>query len=242
MEDLLQAKTPRTAAILLDQWRGALADELRQIESHRSGGRMEEAHRAAQVLLERSRVGLHLIHPWTVVLCGPPNVGKSSLLNRILGYSRAIVHADAGTTRDLLAEETSIDGWPVMLIDSAGVRASADDIESQGIAKANRAIQSGDRLLLLVDPAQGWTNEHASIWSTHQDRCLVVLTKRDLAGEHAVSMPPSIAPRSVSALSGDGIDTLLNELSRSLVPNPPGSGVAVPFRSRHLQQLEEGLR
>ena len=240
-EDILHTTTVRTASILMDQVRGALDYVWTQIEGHVKTGQLAEARRIADNVLRWSDVGLHLIHPWRVVLCGPPNVGKSSLLNRLLGYTRAVVHAEAGTTRDLLAESTSIDGWPVTLIDSAGVRESEHEVESLGIKRARQAMATADRLLLLIDPKEGWTEEHQAIWNSHSGRCLLVQTKSD---KNATTTSPSDLPSmasSVSAVNGAGIEELLQTISRSLVPNPPSAGIAVPFRSWHLEKLAQLL-
>jgi len=240
-EDLLKAVTLRTASILMDQSRGALDRSLNDIERLIAKGRFAEACEAAQSISQWSDVGLHLIHPWRVVLCGPPNVGKSSLLNRLLGYSRAVVHAEAGTTRDLLAESTSIDGWPVTLIDSAGVRESEHEVESQGIERARRAIATADRLLLLIDPEEGWTDEHQAIWGAHSGKCMLVQTKSDRSSAaSSLSELPSMA-YSVSAVSGAGIEELMQAISLSLVPDPPPPGTAIPFRSWHVEKLSRLL-
>jgi tRNA modification GTPase len=225
----------------MDQVRGALDEALDQIEKHAKEGRLAEARRIADGIWRWADVGLHLIHPWRVVLCGPPNVGKSSLLNRLLGYSRAVVHAEAGTTRDLLAESTSIEGWPVTLIDSAGVRESEHEVESLGIERARRAIDTADRLLLLIDPDAGWTDEHQAIWQAHSSKCLLVRTKSD---RDESSSPPSNIPSIaylVSAMSGAGIEELMQAISRSLVPDHPLPRTAVPFRSWHVENLSRLL-
>lgn len=247
-EDMILATTVRTASILMDQVRGALDSELERIEHCAEQGRWAEARGAAEDVLKWSDVGMHLIHPWRVVLCGPPNVGKSSLLNRLLGYSRALVHAQAGTTRDLLSESTSIDGWPVTLIDSAGIRRSEHQVESLGIQRAKQAIDSADRLLLLIDPLEGWTTEHETIWRAKSEKCLLVQTKADLPTA-VVTMPvqpgmpsPTDAPYRVSAVRGDGMVALMEAISRSLVAEPPPVGAAIPFRSAHIERLASYLQ
>lgn len=240
-EDLLQATTLRTASILMDQVRGALDSAWIRIDQHEQNEEWAEARDIASGLLQWSDVGLHLVHPWRVVLCGPPNVGKSSLLNRLLGYSRAVVHAEAGTTRDLLAESTSIDGWPITLIDSAGMRASEHDIESQGIERARRAIETADRLLLLVDPGQGWTEEHQSIWHSFANKCLLVQTKSDQETAIATLRLLPATACSVSAVNGEGIEALMQAISHSLAPAPPPSGAAVPFRGWQVEMLSRLL-
>ena len=152
---LLKAKTTQTARILLDQQRGALSNAVATIEQAISSGDFTTAKSKIQELRNWGQIGLHLLTPFQVLLCGPPNVGKSSLMNRVLGYQRAIVHEQAGTTRDLLEEETSFSGWPVKLLDSAGVRVAENKIEQQGIERTLAASDRVDLQWILVDPQQG---------------------------------------------------------------------------------------
>ena len=238
---LLQATTLRTTMILMDQWRGSLRAAFRSIEEHLHHQRFVEANTAIAALEQYSELGLHLLQPWKVVLCGPPNVGKSSLLNRLLGYTRAIVHEQAGTTRDILAESTSIDGWPVALVDSAGIRPTHDQVEHQGIQRAVQAIQGADRVLLLVDPVQGWCREHAEILEqAGEAKTLVVQTKADISDRRAPSIPTHLPVALVSNTRKVGLDQLLERISRSLVPSPPPPGAPVPFSARHLEWIESG--
>jgi len=236
---LLKATTLRTTMILMDQWRGALCTAFQTIDEHLQHQRFVEANNLIAALEQYAELGTHLVQPWKVVLCGPPNVGKSSLLNCLLGYTRAIVHEQAGTTRDILAESTSIDGWPVALIDSAGIRPTDDQIEHAGIQRAVQAIQGADRVLLLVDPIQGWCREHAEILqSAGEAKTMVVQTKADIADQRASSIPHRIPVTMVSNTEKKGLDRLLETISRSLVPHLPPTGVPVPFCSRHLQLLD----
>ncbi|MCU0708949.1 MAG: GTP-binding protein [Pirellula sp.] len=240
-EDLLMATTQRTASILLDQARGALDRAWNAIEQKVTEGQTAQASERCHALLRYAEVGLHLLNPWRIVLCGPPNVGKSSLLNRLLGYTRAVVHTEAGTTRDLLAESSSIDGWPVTLIDSAGVRESDHALESQGIERARQAIATADRLLLLIDPEEGWTEEHQSIWQSHSGKCLLVQTKSDKISTMSSPSKLPAAASALSAVTGDGIEELMQTIAKSLVPDPPPSGAAIPFRSWHVEHLSRTL-
>ena len=89
-------------------------------------------------------LGLHLARPWQVVVAGPPNVGKSSLINALAGYPRAIVHWAPGTTRDAVTVETVLDGWPVELCDTAGLRTAGDAVERAGIELARRKMAQAE--------------------------------------------------------------------------------------------------
>ena len=226
--ELLKAKTLRTARILMDQKRGALRNALNQIDRALERADLPEARRLAQELKSWNEVGKHLTTPFDVLLCGPPNVGKSSLLNRILGYRRAIVHDQAGTTRDLLVEETSIEGWPVRIQDSAGIRTSGDLTEQLGVQRAIEASSSADLQLILVDPAEGWTQAHQGLLDSKPHKSMLVLTKADLQLPSPDSLPacPSL---SVSAQTGEGIDELLRAIARGLVPVEPSEKQAVLF-------------
>lgn len=229
--ELLKAKTLRTARILMDQKRGALRDAFNQIDRALERADLPEARRLAEELKSWNEVGKHLTVPFDVLLCGPPNVGKSSLLNRILGYRRAIVHDQAGTTRDLLVEETSIEGWPVRIQDSAGIRTSGDPTEQLGVQRAIQASSSADLQLILVDPAEGWTGAHQGLLDCKPQKSMLLLTKADLRLPSPNSLPacPSL---SVSAQTGEGIDELLEAIARGLVPVEPSANQAVLFTER----------
>ena len=235
--ELLKAKTLRTARILMDQKRGALRDALNQIDRALERADLPEARRLAEELESWNEVGKHLTAPFDVLLCGPPNVGKSSLLNRILGYQRAIVHDLAGTTRDLLVEETSIEGWPVRIQDSAGIRTTADPTEQLGVQRAIQASSSADLQLILVDPSEGWTKAHQDLLDCNPHKSMLVQTKADLRLPRPNSLPacPSL---SVSAQTGEGIEELLNAIARGLVPVEPSENQAVLFTERQRLALD----
>ena len=235
--ELLKAKTLRTVRILMDQKRGALRDAFNQIDRALERADLPEARRLAEELKSWNSVGKHLTAPFDVLLCGPPNVGKSSLLNRILGYRRAIVHDQAGTTRDLLVEETSIEGWPVRIQDSAGIRTSGDPTEQLGVQRAIQASSSADLQLILVDPAEGWTQAHQGLFDSKPQKSMLVLTKADLRLPRPNSLPacPSL---SVSAQTGEGVDDLLKAIARGLVPVEPSENQAVLFTERLRLELD----
>ena len=235
-------------SILLDQFNGALSNAFQRIEYLIDQGNWTDAQRELQALQQWESLGSHLTNPYTVLLCGPPNVGKSSLLNRLLGYQRAIVHEQAGTTRDLLAEESSIGGWPVRLLDSAGVRQTHDGIEQAGIERAIEASREADLILLLVDPSQGWTDEHerlAAALQTNISKCKIVQTKCDMLAD--TTQAPSIhrsqtnaatnAAINVSAKTGEGIEELMKRVQTWLVPTEPGAGQGVPFLPCHRDRI-----
>ena len=226
---LAQARTERTAAILLDQFGGSLDRAMAAVERLLAAGNRPAARERIQALLARAEVGRHLIDPWRVVLAGRPNVGKSSLMNAILGYERAIVHPTPGTTRDALAATTAVDGWPVELTDTAGLSAEApgrpaDAVLRGGTALARERLAAADLVVLVFDRAAALAGEEAQ-WLRAWPEALRVDNKCDL--------PPAPGPRpatiATSALRGEGIADLLGHISACLVPEPPPPGAAVPF-------------
>ena len=138
---LAAVRTERTAAILLDQYSGALEAALAGIFAAIDAGRLDAAKAELRSSLDRAPIGLHLVDPWRVVLTGPPNVGKSSLINALIGYHRSIVFDQPGTTRDVVTAVTALDGWLVELSDTAGLRESFDPLE----LRRRRTCAAGNR-------------------------------------------------------------------------------------------------
>ena len=236
--DLTHAPTVRTAEILLEQTQGALDRELsRLIEEMRGPRHLALEH--LDRLIARGQVGVRLINGWRVVIAGRPNVGKSRLLNALAGYQRAIVDSTPGTTRDLVTALTAFDGWPVELVDTAGVRETDDAIERAGIDRTLQQTQTADLVLQLLDRSEPLREEdHALIARPVQS--LLVATKADLPACWEPS-DPALADRPiriVSAARGDGLDELITAVVAVLVPIPPEPGTGVPFRPAHLDRLE----
>ena len=188
-------------------------------------------------LLSHSELGLHLTQPWKVVLAGRPNVGKSSLINALVGFRRSIVWAEPGTTRDVVTAATALAGWPVELADTAGLRPAQGDIEAEGIARARCQIEAADLVLLVSDLSAGWTADDDGLLagfsrstagqaSSGTQRILLVHNKLDVPAAANSSRPAGVA---VSALTGQGLDELAREIVRQLVPQLPPHGTPVPF-------------
>lgn len=245
---LAQARTDRTAQLLLDQYRGALTVAVAHLAKLCEHGDLATAADELSTLRSRETLGRHLTSPWSVVLAGRPNAGKSSLLNALAGYRRAIVFPEPGTTRDLVTCSLAVDGWPVELTDTAGLRPAADTLEGAGIERAWRALATADLVLLVVDGTVGWDER---LWEAIAPRalhvggpprqeqaawagCLVVYNKSDLPGHVSASAPPGVA---VSARTGQGLDALLAAISHRLVPVPPRPGTAIPFTAAQAAAL-----
>lgn len=239
-QDLLLAQSERAAAILLDQMNGALRDAVERLLVELEQSQVDTAVQQLTALLGRSRCGLRLATPWQVVLAGPPNVGKSSLSNAVAGQARAIVHPEPGTTRDWLQTLTTLDGWPVALTDTAGIRLATDRIEAEGVARARQRMAEADLVLIVVDGTVGWTATHAEILAAAQaseTERFIVWNKGDLA----MSPPPSLLASTpvivTSAVESPGIDGLLAKLAQWLCPCPPQVGEATPFRPSQVVAL-----
>jgi tRNA modification GTPase len=218
------ARTVRTAGILLDQMYGAYD---RAEEVVRSGGPEAEVVRA--VLRRNVAVGRQLVEPWAVAIAGAPNAGKSSLLNALAGFARSVVSPTPGTTRDAVSVSVAFDGWPVDLIDTAGLREAPDALESEGVERARAAAAGSDLVLWVVDatgPRPGSVREVAGPLGLPENRILVVFNKTDLA-----DVPPDEFPEAVrvSAVTGRGLADLVARIAAALVPQPPAPGDPVPF-------------
>jgi tRNA modification GTPase len=160
-------------------------------------------------LLGNAQQGALLTEGIRLVIAGAPNVGKSSLLNRLTGYERAIVTAVPGTTRDTLSEHINLDGIPVKLIDTAGLRTASDPIEEEGIRRTRAEIATADRILWVCDATEPST--YAVPQDLPNDRLTIVVNKIDL---EPASIGTSQGAVRVSALTGEGIDALKGHLKR----------------------------
>ena len=149
-------------------------------------------------------------HGLRVALVGRPNVGKSSLLNLLSRRERAIVTDLPGTTRDLLESEIVLEGVPITLLDTAGIRATTDAVERLGIARSRDALASADLVLLLFDLAQGWSDDDQALFALIPEGvpCLRVGNKADLQLDADVEAA-SVADVRLSAVTGDGEQALV---------------------------------
>ncbi|HEX7381900.1 MAG TPA: tRNA uridine-5-carboxymethylaminomethyl(34) synthesis GTPase MnmE [Nevskiaceae bacterium] len=195
---------------------------------------MEQARDELEALLAAGTQGRRLTEGYTVAIAGQPNVGKSTLMNRLAGTDAAIVTAIPGTTRDVLRESLDLDGLPVTLVDTAGLRDSDDPIEREGILRATHAFTRCELILYLVDAREGVTATDRTLMATLPPavRHLVILNKADLLGERPL---PDGAPLAISAADGRGIAQLVRAIRESAgVEDAPA---AFSTRSRHLDAL-----
>ncbi len=167
------------------------------------------------------------------VIFGEPNVGKSSLLNRLLGFERAIVSEIAGTTRDTIEETINLHGIPLRLVDTAGVREAADKIEAEGIQRTVRQIETADLLLEITDASRPKPED--AVFPASTAKHLLILNKTDL-GEHP-SWQKTEAVR-LSCNTGEGFDHLSEMIRDSLHFGEVDWGEhAVAINARHQQSL-----
>lgn len=234
---LAEAPSARTAAILLDQYQGALRRAMDRVIAALRAGELPTAAKMIDELLRYRPVGLHLTEPFRVVLAGRTNVGKSSLINRLVGYRRAIVFDAPGTTRDVVTAHTCLDGWPVELSDTAGLRAGGDPLEDEGIRRAEFLLPTADLILLVFDASNRWT-DHDEALVRRYPLALIVHNKRDLCPELISGRP---AGSYTSATTGEGLDELIAAVASRLVPDPPHPGDAVPFARDHFEALTNAL-
>ena len=230
---LATARTERTAAILLDQLAGSLRREIRAIQDDLDNRNAPAAARRLGTLLGRADVGRHLVEPWRVVLAGQPNVGKSSLINALVGYPRAIVHHAPGTTRDVVSATTAVDGWPVELSDTAGLHQGDDPIERAGVELAGRKLAAAELVLLVFDASRRWSDADRLLADSWPG-ALVVHNKSDLPPSSGPTRP---AGRPTSALTGQGIGSLVDGIAGRLVPKEPEPGAAVAFTAAQIDAL-----
>lgn len=239
-----QAKAWRAAAILLDQWQGRLERAFQKISAQwpvpgdRQSNEQGSLRTSVESLLEWSELGRHLLEPWRVMLLGRPNVGKSTLLNALLGYDRVIVHESPGTTRDVIEIETALDGWPVRLCDGAGLRESEDAVEQAGVEMAKQWSRSADLRILVRDLSRKFEEDDDVIEVL--DPHLIVGNKMDLPSPWNDRQVATLDAE-VSAASSEGLDRLVGLIVERLVPRTPPVGQAIPFSSPQVDWLRRRL-
>ena len=177
--------------------------------------------------IRRAKEGKILREGALVVISGPPNAGKSSLLNALLGEKRAIVSETPGTTRDSIEEWLDVGGWPVRLVDTAGLRETDDAVEGEGVARARDLVEKADIVLNLTPADAGHEWPDAS-FPPLAPRTIEVLSKCDLLKHHAPSTSaaqpregtspasPGASTLSVSAKTGEGLDALRGAIAAEL--------------------------
>jgi len=262
VQELIDAVTPRQARVAFDQLEGTLTSRLRRLDAtlleliarleasldfpdegyhfiatNETARALDGIVASLDVLLADAARGRVIREGLTAAIVGRPNAGKSSLFNCLAGAARAIVTDVPGTTRDLVTERVDVHGVPLTLIDTAGVRADAENaIEEEGIARARQAHETADVAIVVLDRSQPLTGDDRAILSdTVAGTRVIVASKADLP---AAWDEASIGARPVSALTGDGID----ELRRALIGSAGGELLrdrAPVANLRHVALLEK---
>jgi tRNA modification GTPase len=259
--DLIDAVTPLQARAAFDQLEGTLTTAIGGIE-----GALFELIAKLEASLDFPEEGYHFIEPGTVVtaidaviteindllasaargrliregaqvtIVGAPNVGKSSLFNALLNANRAIVTPVPGTTRDLLAERLEILGMSVALIDTAGIRDSADIVEQEGIARARQAVNVADLVLVVLDQSRAINDDDRAILeSTAPQRRVIILNKIDLPAAAAPQIADAIP---ISVRTGEGLDALTNAIASAIGSAPERRDQPRVTNIRHITLLE----
>ena len=220
-------------------------EEIDFLADRQLGERFQAVHDHFEAIEQSARQGQLLREGMTVVIAGRPNAGKSSLLNRLAGYDAAIVTPLPGTTRDIVREHVHLDGMPLHVLDTAGLRDDVDEVEAEGIRRAREQMGRADRLLFVIDLAE---DPQADAYAQEKVRLprdvpvTLVLNKSDrVAGiplADTLSGPPRLA---VSALTGEGLDSLRTHL-KSCMGFKTMDGETVSARQRHLDALARAHR
>ncbi len=218
------AETRLTARVLCDQLNGALSEAIRAIDS--ADG---DAPARFDALAASAAFGLALVRPMRLVLVGCPNAGKSTLFNALVGHNRTIVSPVPGTTRDFINEFVALGGYPIELVDTAGLRRHGDVVEMKGVEATWGVVSDADLVVFVADGSRAMPDvERALLAALTPHDPIVALNKSDL-GRPEEKVAAGLACCVVSALTGDGLAGLERAiLDRFADPAawPPGSAVA----------------
>lgn len=219
-------------------------EEIDFLSDGKVAGDLVQIIRQLKSVKQQARQGTLIREGMSVVIAGKPNAGKSSLLNALSGRDSAIVTHIEGTTRDVLREHIHIDGLPLHIIDTAGLRESPDEVEQIGIARAWDEIRKADRILMVVDSSNNAATDPTELWPDfvqqldNTDHLTLVRNKCDLSQlpvqEQSDSRVPVIT---LSAKTGDGVDTLRHHLKQCIGYTGTTEG-GFTARRRHLDALD----
>ncbi len=262
--DLVDAVTPLQARAAFDQLEGTLTQAIGEIERdlfdviakleasldfpdegyHFVAPREARTTLAAIVaridaLLAQAARGRLIREGAQVAIAGAPNVGKSSLFNTLLNSNRAIVTAIPGTTRDLLTERADIGGLSLALIDTAGVRDTADIVEQEGVARSRGALRVADLVIVMLDRSRPLSDEDRDVLaSTANQRRVIVINKSDLPAVLSVEPVEHLKPVELSAATGAGVAELIDAISSALSASETLRDQPQITNTRHIVLLE----
>lgn len=233
VESLIALRTYVEAAIDFPE------EEIDFLADGRIGRELDALASGLAALAASAQQGCLLHDGMTVVLAGRPNAGKSSLLNALALQESAIVSPTPGTTRDILRERIQIDGLPLHILDTAGLRAGTDELEAEGVRRAREALTRADRVLLLVDDSRDAEQELAALRAELPAGLpvTVVRNKTDLSGRAAgYGEGPDGPSISLSAKTGTGLEALRAHLKTCMGFQAAGEGTFIA-RRRHLDAI-----
>jgi len=245
-EALALAQTQLAANLVVAQRCGALRHALERVTAAHPD--LSLASERLDAVWRWRRAGLRLTRPFRVALVGRPNVGKSSLINALVGYERSIVFDAPGTTRDVVTAETALAGWGLQLADTAGFRTGAGELETLAMERARDWLAEADLVLLVLDRSQPLTDEDRALCHDYP-QSLWLANKADLAPawqvrdplihslEIAGELQPDLLP--VSAVSGLGLQELKQQIIERLLPALVSGPVALPFTCRQVSHLDQ---
>ncbi len=194
-------------------------------------------HELHNLILE-SKQGNFFRNGLKVALVGLPNVGKSSILNRLIKKDRAIVTALPGTTRDLLESEIVLEGVPITIIDTAGIRETKDEVEKLGVIRTQKLLLKSDLIIFIFDISMGWTNETKELFNQipNQIPKIIVGNKADISVKKEGVNPDVI----FSALTGQGEQSLINNLLTSCGHNNT-HGIEIALNERQVDLVSSTI-
>jgi len=233
LDALIQARMHIEAAIDFPE------EELDFLADPQVRARLDHLSSLVDGILATAQQGALLREGMTVVIAGRPNAGKSSLLNALAGYDAAIVTPIPGTTRDALRERIAIDGMPLHIVDTAGLRDTTDLVESEGIKRAHREMAKADRILYVIDASAKLSQLELAkdLETLPRDIAVTLLyNKMDLASEVARITTGTPCALYLSAHTGDGVDSLRQHLKECMGYRET-SASAFSARRRHLDAL-----
>ena len=235
------ATTTRTAGLLLKGLQNQTT-ALAELSAKIAGQQIPAAVADIEHALSWADFGISLTTPRSVVFCGHPNVGKSSLVNAVAGFQRAIVNSQAGTTRDVLSQSTAIDGWPIELKDTAGLRVSEDRVEALGIEKAKQEIARSQIRCLVFSCEDNALTVHRELLQSLNPQ-LVVFNKSDLVPNFQVPTELDFAGSVlvVSATDQAGLKSLVSQIADVLAPKLPADKDWFPVSTWQRDQLQSIL-
>lgn len=221
-------------------------DELDRASDQRLAEALEEIRLQVDLLLASAETGKLLREGLKVVIAGKPNVGKSSLLNALLEEQRAIVTEIPGTTRDLIEEYINLEGIPLRLTDTAGIRETTDIVEALGVERSRQSMTEADLVILVLDLSRHLSSEDLELLDATQGRRrIILLNKEDLP--KVADIPAAILEEAtiISALNNYGLDQLRERIREMSLKDSAGFDETLVTAARHkeaLHQAEQSLR